>query len=67
MHAHLSHLAKEFGEAVSELHEGGTPSVAKARRIRKEIQDLVDRANDCITECDHIIAGEKPKLVEGGK
>ncbi len=67
MHTHLSRIAKEFSEAVNELHEGGTPSISKARRIRKEIQDVVDRANDCIAECDHIIAGEKPRIVEGGK
>src|SRR6185369_12442340 len=43
VHKHLSHLAKEFGEAVAELSDGTAPSIAKARRIRSEIQDLVNR------------------------
>ncbi len=65
MHEHLASLAKEFSEAVNELATGGIPSPAKARRIRTELQDVINKANDCIAECDHIIAGEKPKLVGG--
>jgi DNA-binding transcriptional regulator YdaS (Cro superfamily) len=59
VHKHLSCLAKEFGEAVNEMSDGGAPSIAKARRIRSEIQDLVNRGNDCIAELDLIIAGSK--------
>ncbi len=67
MHEHLASLAKEFSEAVNELATGGIPSPAKARRIRTELQDVINKANDCIAECDHIIAGEKPRIVGNGK
>lgn len=63
MHKHLSTLAKEFSEACAEMADHGPVSVAKARRIRSELQDLVNRGRDAVAECDQIIAGEKPKLV----
>jgi hypothetical protein len=59
---HMSALAKEFGEAVREMADGAD-SIAKARRIRAELQDLANRVNDCISECDSVIAGEKLKVV----
>jgi hypothetical protein len=62
MHRHLSVLAKEFGEACTQMAEGAD-SVSKAKRIRAELQELVNRARDCIAECDHVIAGEKLKVV----
>ncbi|WP_156041738.1 hypothetical protein [Bradyrhizobium sp. URHD0069] len=62
MHQHLSTLAKEFGQAVTEMADGDALSIAKARRIRTELQDLVNRARDCIAECDQIMSGEKQTL-----
>lgn len=65
MHRHLSVLAKEFSEACAEMADGGPISITKARRIRSELQDVVNRGRDCIAECDQIISGsaEKPRIV----
>ncbi len=68
MHTHLTELLREFSEAMNEMREGGVPSVAKARRISAEVIDVINKCQDIVAECQHIIAGDnKPRLVEGGK
>ncbi len=65
MHSHLAELLREFSEAVSEMSSGGVPSIAKAKSIRSELVDVENKIHDIKAELDHIIAGEKPKLVGG--
>lgn len=62
MHKHLACIAKEFGEALTEMADAAADNkttIAEAKAIYASLHDARAKIEDAMCECERVIAGEQ--------